>query len=874
MQKNYLSKWSKRLSLVLVSSLVLMLTSCGEKDSPKPINPDPKPSQGIVVPETTKVITEDEDEKAEISFNEEQKTLTVENADALDKPIKKGDIVVSGKDGGYLLKVETIEQNGKQLQMKTSQATIEEAFQDLELTLDVPIEEQSEKARATGTRECSYYTAVPVGNTGRFIATSDRLRAKDENLLERKFEVALDKDKLVYAKGTLKFSPMLKGDVTVKRFTVKNADIGFEIKESLSIEYSAGKKWDTEDLIKDKKLGSVPFKDIIIMAGGVPIAIRPELDFYVGMKASVEGKVFMEAKQEYAYNVGLRYDGSKWTPYKEESFDAEVPPPSIKGELEASAYIKPVLSLRFYRIVAPQIDVETGVRLKGEVAAVPINGFDIDWSISAYLDAYMGIDVSVLGKSVANYKTADPILKLTIPLLSAKDFKGNKAPEAALLISPADGIKSKSKSVNFNWSCEDPDGDDLVYDLYVGTKTNGQYDWTKYENLKEPKHSLDLDYGTYYWKVVAREVKSEELKEPKEKESLIASFTIEEPNAAPTAPKLERPKNNESFESNSPLLTWGASTDANGDELKYRILLSKANEAELNIVETDWTNTKYQLADLSEGTYKWQVIVSDGKAEAKSEVFTFVVKKKRGSYPQEDKILVEGGSFMMGDDDGFDYEKPAHKVTVPSFYIGKYEVTNQQFSDFLNAKGNQEVNGRTWLATESEDVQIIQNNGKFIPKDGLDKHPVVCVTWDGAKAYAEWVGGRLPSEAEWEYAARGGRKSNGTVFSGSNNIDDVAWYGGNSDDQTHQVGIRQANELGLYDMTGNVWEWCQDLWHENYDSAPTDGRAWMVADNSYHIYRGGSWFNNVYYERVSCRYDLYHATAGKYNGFRVCWDAK
>ena len=206
-------------------------------------------------------------------------------------------------------------------------------------------------------------------------------------------------------------------------------------------------------------------------------------------------------------------------------------------------------------------------------------------------------------------------------------------------------------------------------------------------------------------------------------------------------------------------------------------------------------------------------------------------------------VFVKGGTFQMGDTfgDGRDWEKPVHEVTVSDFYIGKYEVTNAQFCKFLNEKGYQEEGGRLWLI-KSYCCKILKQGNIYETKAGYENHPVVEVTWYGARAFCQWAGGRLPTEAEWEYACRGGNKSKNFKYSGSNYIDEVAWYWGNSaGGQTHPVGSKQHNELGIYDMSGNVGEWCADWYHQTYYSnspasnpqGPTAGRG--------RVLRGGSW---------------------------------
>ncbi len=252
---------------------------------------------------------------------------------------------------------------------------------------------------------------------------------------------------------------------------------------------------------------------------------------------------------------------------------------------------------------------------------------------------------------------------------------------------------------------------------------------------------------------------------------------------------------------------------------------------------------------------------------------TLVTKDNRvknlGKMTSNDKIendnmvLVEGGTFMMGSHEGRRDEKPVHNVRVNSFYMSKYEITNAEYCKFLNVMGNQTEGGAgaRWLNIYSYFCQIKKVNGTFVPKLGKDNYPVICVTWYGARAYCKWKGGRLPTEAEWEYAARGGKKSKGYKYAGSNKIEEVGWYDGNShnsennlfrDRGTYPVGQKKPNELGLYDMSGNVYEWCDDKWHNDYNGAPVDGSSWR-GEGSKHVIRGGGWGDNPGRCRVAFR---------------------
>ena len=198
-------------------------------------------------------------------------------------------------------------------------------------------------------------------------------------------------------------------------------------------------------------------------------------------------------------------------------------------------------------------------------------------------------------------------------------------------------------------------------------------------------------------------------------------------------------------------------------------------------------------------------------------------------------VKVEAGSFNMGATPEmqapYEVEKPVHRVTLTNnYYIGKYEVTQA-----------------LWQA-------VMGSNPSHFKGDDL---PVEQVSWNDCQDFISKLNAmtgkrfRLPSEAEWEYAARGGNKSRGYQYSGSNTIGDVAWCDGNSSSMTHAVGTKQPNELGIYDMAGNVWEWCQD-WFDSYSSSPQTNPTGAVS-GSYRVCRGGSWIFSARNCRSSSR---------------------
>uniref|UniRef100_UPI00321780FC SUMF1/EgtB/PvdO family nonheme iron enzyme n=1 Tax=uncultured Draconibacterium sp. TaxID=1573823 RepID=UPI00321780FC len=226
-------------------------------------------------------------------------------------------------------------------------------------------------------------------------------------------------------------------------------------------------------------------------------------------------------------------------------------------------------------------------------------------------------------------------------------------------------------------------------------------------------------------------------------------------------------------------------------------------------------------------------------------------------------VTVQGGTFQMGSNSGDSDEKPVHSVTLNGFKISKYEVTHAQFIEFLNdikcnsngSYNDSKYGNVEYIYIDNSDCAIDYSGSKFVFGGARYASsadcPVIEVTWYGANAFAKWAGGFLPTEAQWEFAARGGNSSKGYTYSGSNTIGDVAWYEGNSGIKTHPVGQKQANELGIYDMSGNVYEWCAD-WYGSYSSSSQTNPA-GPSSGSYRVRRGGYWYSVADFCRVANR---------------------
>jgi formylglycine-generating enzyme required for sulfatase activity len=226
-------------------------------------------------------------------------------------------------------------------------------------------------------------------------------------------------------------------------------------------------------------------------------------------------------------------------------------------------------------------------------------------------------------------------------------------------------------------------------------------------------------------------------------------------------------------------------------------------------------------------------------------------------------VEIPGGSFQQGDVEklGESWRNPVRSVTIKPFKLAQYEVTFEEYDRFAIAEGKPLPADQDW---------------------GRGRRPVINVSWDDAKAYAEWLSQatgtryRLPTESQWEYAARSGAKQE--VWAGTSEESQLGEYAvfiNNSGNRTAEVGGKTSNRLGLYDVSGNVWEWVADCWHDNYKDAPPDGSAWLDANGGNcqrRVLRGGSWDNSPEFLRVS--YRIWDDADNRYGdiGFRLAQD--
>lgn len=272
---------------------------------------------------------------------------------------------------------------------------------------------------------------------------------------------------------------------------------------------------------------------------------------------------------------------------------------------------------------------------------------------------------------------------------------------------------------------------------------------------------------------------------------------------------------------------------------------AKSPTVTITVLYVGWQSKQVELTV----GHKEQITLIENKKKESETANSISIPVKDGI--NIEMIKVEAGTFMMGATkevkEPYKIELPAHEVLLTEdYYIGKYEVTQALWNVVMDSKYS-------------------TNDGDLLPKN--------YVSWNDCQEFIEKLNKitglkfRLPTEAEWEYAARGGKKSKRYLYSGSNNVLDVAWYDGNSSNKRHPVGTKQANELGIFDMGGNVSEWCQDLWGQYQNDSQINPLGSSAGTK--HVLRGGNYFFDIRICYLSYRMFAESNYKDAFNGFRL-----
>jgi len=464
---------------------------------------------------------------------------------------------------------------------------------------------------------------------------------------------------------------------------------------------------------------------------------------------------------------------------------------------------------------------------------------------------FFDAEISIVGKVVTekNYASNDVGFRIV------KTAFVNSEPFSP---TPYNGASEQKLSLTLSWY----GNEESCFDVYLGTKDDKKALFAS-RITRRYVELINLNPDTnYYWKVVEKRNDGHTIEGRVWTFRTASDLSINKPsnyegkNEPPIAPYNPSPPDEAVVGALTVTLIWD-SYSPKYNALTYDIYLD-TNTNPMTKASSYQVDNSLKISNLSYNkTYYWKVVAKDERGRVtEGPVWEFTTCDIKPTL-----VLVEKGCFTI----------------KHSFYIGKYEATFSEYDAFCNATGKSKPDdvgwGRgarpiinvswwdaidycDWLSDKEKLPKAYDNNGNLLDKDGK-------ITTDPFKV----VGYRLPTEAEWEYAARGGNKSKGYEYSGSDTVNDVAWYWDNSGRMTQEVGKKVPNELGIYDMSGNVWEMCSDWYGDYFVSSRTD--LYKGTAGSSRVIRGGSWGISATYVRVAFRVNFSPTGACNYLGFRI-----
>jgi formylglycine-generating enzyme required for sulfatase activity len=654
----------------------------------------------------------------------------------------------------------------------------------------------------------------------------------------------------ILANGSIRLKPDFNFSLRVQNFELQELSFIAIVEETAKLAIEA--KAELPFMEEKTEIARYTFSPITIMVGPVPVVLSPVLIVNVGIDGSVYVGLRSEVTQQATLRAGLRYAGAVWTPVTDFSNQFNCgSSPTLQSTLgvEAKAYAGAQLVLRLYGLAGPYAEIDAYLKLDVDVAASPW------WTLYGGLEVPVGVRMEVLGRELADYDVVAIGYRLVLAQAQA-----NNPPNVPFSPSPVDSAMAQSVNVDLSWSGDDPDDDAMTYDVYLEAD-----DTTPDVRVSDDQSGLAYDPGIlssnthYYWRIVAQDEHGATNAGP------VWDFTTGEATTCPIHLTLH-----------SPQIT-GLTATVSGTVTSDCATITRLNWQWGDGASDDqWFPASHTYA--ISGTYPITVTAYNDLGDTEVAYTTAYVGLDTG-----EMVLVPAGEFQMGCDDGnpnedcYSDEQPLHTVYLDAYTIDKYEVTNAQYAEFLNVMGNQEEGGDTWLDADDGNVRIHESGGVWQVDSGYENHPVVEVTWYGARAYCQWRGKRLPTEAEWEKAARG--SSDTRMYPWGNEDPDCSrlnyfHYDGSSYEycvgDTTPVGSYPtgASPYGAMDMAGNVWEWVNDWYDGDYYSSSPYENPPGPASGSYKVLRGGSFSSGWNIVRVAYRYDDFAVISFARDGFR------
>ena len=811
---------TRRLLLILVVVIVMlvMLMSCSKKTT----EPDDPESEPIVNEETQVIPSTTGNEIIEVAEDS-----VVLPADTDIDLIQEGNIIVSAPTEaaphGLLRKVISYEEQNGQLVVATEHARLEDAFDQLDLNITQDMK--------TSDIETSR-------------ALIDGIIFKQDTKNPYDFSYSIDEDFNLGSNITLnidgELTLTLGYELMVKiglfqglhyvkagSFVTSNGDLGFSVNGSFDYDRSI-------------ELYEHYFVPVTFYVGPVPIVIVPKAVIVLNIDANGQASVSTSVSASATLSAGMVYDKPDWTTYQERNLNFDYIPPSLTASMESTIDAGPRFEINLYGITGPWVYGKAYLSLNADTSLDPW------WVLTGGYAVDCGVNFDALGY-VANYTIPNIINHSTVlaeaPSIVATPTFNPSGGTYSTTQNVTLGCTTPSATIRFTTNGSDPTEASTQYSSPITVSTTTTIKAKAFRSGWTPSATASATY------------------------TITPSGTVATPTFSPPGGTYT------SSQSVSISCTTTGATiryTTNGSE---PTATSPAYSTPINVTSTKTIKAKG---------------FKDGWTPSATASATYTIS----SPPPGQMIYVPGGTFIMGrtTGSGGSDELPTHSVTLNSFYIGKYEVTQAEYSQYMQPGSSWTSNyglGDNYPAYYVSWYAILKYCNLRSMAEGLT--PVYSIsgstdpvdwgsvpssnnsTWNAAICNWSANGYRLPTEAEWEYAARGATNTPEYLYSGSNDVNSVAWYSGNNSPYgSKPVGTKAPNGIGTYDMSGNLWEWCWDWYSSSYYSSSPSSNPTGPASGSRRVRRGGLWNYHAYNCRVAYRSNSYPDSGDYSIGFRVC----
>jgi formylglycine-generating enzyme required for sulfatase activity len=827
--------------------LVLLFNSCNKEDDKQD-----KPDDEVSISQDAELILQTDWVNTIQAVDTTDYTFTFSDEILNTNEITEGDIIVSSEGEGYLRRIWKVTVSGGEVTVETEFASLDEVIENGGFSIE-------EQLTQNKIKEVYYYKE-------RVRVDTSYAKSTEEQDINYEINTYLDPGENIHLTGTFYMEPTLTMEYNIHWFELDYLKFGAGVEEQLEVAADVNVEGISD--VHEVTLAGICFNSIIVQIGAVPVVLTPVIELNAGIEYDVETNIWSEVNQQLSYENGIEYNG-EWTTYSELNKSFSYTPPQLDATAEAKVYLKPEFLLKIYGTISPKLYGELYDRLVADINVMPW------WSMYAGAEFGAGIKVGILSRELFDKEWVFDDMTYEVLVIDAGTVE-NQVPEIPIIVGPGDNAQDQPTSLTLQWNCQDPDGDPLTYDIYFDQNNPPSLVAEDIENTEYQVSGLNYN-TTYYWQIKAYD-NYENISE-----SPVWAFTTTDGSGGNTSPSA--------FFTVSPLsgststnFLFDASGSSDNEDPTSQLQVRWDFDGD-GYWDSNWSTDKTEYHQYSiEGTFTAKVEVQDTEGLTDYYTRSITVDNGGGGTVDLEWVDVAGGTFQMGctseqyscNDDEF----PVHTVTLNSFKISKYEITNAQYVEFLNdincnSNGNyndDEFGFVVYIDMDDIDCQVDYSGGQFVVENGKENYPVIEVSWYGANAFAQWVGGRLPTEAEWEFAARGGNQSQGYIYSGSDNLGEVGWYSDNSGGNTHPVGTKQPNELGLYDMSGNVCEWCSDWYDSGYYNNSPQHNPQGPSSGSVRVFRGGSWGNFARRCREANRYSFSPGYSVSSLGFRLSRD--